>query len=236
MLANGGGRLLNGVMNNPLVPITEINALEASRSLLVSLNLDGNQRLLRSRNMSGVLQRYGDNLDDAQRYFESAQEQHQERTLGAFALRGAKDGEIIGMATIYPGLRLRQLHLPVPPAIAKGPLVQKHDTYDASIAAWAIGSNGREDLRRVYLGVADLALNSLGKYIKSEARPTGSMPFLWTTEPTDSPHFHFVYKVIKQAGLLPEKRPKRYDDAESRKRIPPVSQLYISRLSTITSR
>lgn len=230
MLAIVSRQVLNSQMNNTLTPITEVDSLEASRSLLVSLNLEGNQRLLRSRNFGGVLQRYGDNLTDGQRNFEQAQELHATQRLGAFVVRNSQD-ELVGMATIYPQLGLKKLMLPLPPVLARGPVSRSYE-YDANISAWAIGPNGREVLRTAYKDAATIAMSGLFRYAKADNRK----PFIWTVEPTDSPHFHFVDKVIREAGLTPENRPGLYDDQESRKRIPPISQLYLSKCSTLDHR
>ncbi len=191
-----------------LVPYTEFEAGDLAAQLHGAVR--GNMVELGDRNLVGVMLRYGYDLERAEAKVRKGQNEHDE--IGHFAVVDFM-GDVVGAASIYPGLPLRKLRLPLPPAAAVGPLAVEYPYADPNVHAWTVGPE-RDLLADAY---KDLVFRSMGTFKRADAKKP------WTIEPVASPKH--VHESIVLGGLEAVAT-RRYDDGESRRRVPPRSVLY----------
>ena len=174
-----------------------------------------NEVLLRARNLLGVVNRYGESIELAEQNVRRGQANIENGITQHYAVVN-EAGNVVGSASIYPDLRLRKLHLPIPPALAVPPLAVTYKYANPNIHAWT-DVDEEEVLVGAYRQLANM--NTIREPYDGE--PT-NVP--WTIEPSRSPKN--IHTAIKMAGLI--KVAKRlFDDGESRTKVPPISSLYI---------
>lgn len=199
-----------------LIPYTEFAPTELARQLndIVTLNT-GN---LAVRGLTGVISRYSD-IETAEQKVRKGQAEHAE--LGHFAIVNTA-GDVRGSASVYPSLILKKQHVPLPPFLAPSFLTDTYPKAGPNIHAW---TNGHET-ELLAAAYKDLVHITAGKW-KQEAGPKP-----WTVEPTRSPQD--IHEAIREGGL--EKiATRRFDDGESRRRIPVRSTLYARLFSEWTT-
>ena len=174
----------------------------------------GNEALLHSRNLLGVIARYGSSLELAEQKVRKGQAKHEQGSPYHYAVVN-EAGNVVGAASSYPDLRLRKLHLPIPPALAVPPLAVTFEYANPNIHAWT-DVKEEEVLVGAYKQLA--AMNSSGH---PYGEPTNAP---WTVEPIRSPKH--IHTALKMAGLS-RVATRLFDDGESRLKSPPTSSLYI---------
>ncbi|HEX8182245.1 MAG TPA: hypothetical protein VF575_01430 [Candidatus Saccharimonadales bacterium] len=206
-----------GDISRILIPYTEFDSFELAYQLhsVVAQSTD----LLLQRNLEGVIARYS-RLDEAENKIRKGQAEH--RDLGHFAVVNA-DGDVKGSASIYPGLPLKRQRIPLPPRIAISPLSKTFGNANPNIHAWT-SVDEEELLASAY---KELLLQSTG------GRQSEFTPKAWTVEPAHSSTG--IHAAIATSGLKTIGR-GRYDDGESRTKIPKISVLYANVYSEWGSR
>lgn len=199
-------RELTGI-NEVLVPYADFDASDLARQLhpLVTANAE----LLTLRGIGGVITRYG-NAETAEQKVRKGQAEHE--ILGHYAIVNTA-GNVRGAASVDPRLPLKKQHVPLPPVLARGLLVDTYPSAGPNIHAWT----AKEDTPLLTDAYKDLVLRTTGWYKGPDA------PKAWTVEPTRSPQT--IHQAITDGGL--EKvATRRFEDGESRHSIPPRSTLY----------
>ena len=172
------------------------------------------ESFLRTRNLLGVVARYGANLETAEQNVRRGQTNSETGITKHYALVN-KAGNVVGSASSYPDLPLRKLHLPIPPALAIPPLAETFKYANPNIHAWT-DVKEEEVLVGAYKQLA--AMNQSG-------RPYSAPTYApWTIEPIRSPKH--IHTALKMAGLT-RVATRLFDDGESRIKVPPISSLYI---------
>lgn len=208
-------------MSVELIPYSEFNS---SRDLAIQLHevVASNKPLLQERKLNGPIIRYGGSLRQGIEKVEKGQREHIAGELGHFAVVG-DSGDVIGSASIYPDLMLRKLRLPVPPVLAFGRLAVGYPYATPNIHAWV--ADGEGDLTDVYKNLVKLSRDM--KYRQRMNKPEFVNPWhvgsAWTVEPKSSPKE--VHDAIK-ATTLSKVATRRFDQGESRLRVPPRGTLY----------
>lgn len=181
-----------------------------------------NRLLLGQRRLFGPTLRYGGDLDTATENVEKGQREHRAGILGHFAVIGDY-GDVVGSASIYPDLRLRRLRLPIPAGLAFGRLAVKFDYATPNIHGWLGYDEG--NLTDLYSQL--LRLSRDGVYHKAIGEAALLRPWhngsAWTVEPSHSPHE--IHRQI-EASEIEKVATGRYDDSESKHKIPPKGTLY----------
>ena len=173
-----------------------------------------NTELLRARNLLGVIARYGAGLEDAEHNVRRGQANIKSGVTQHYAVVN-EAGNVVGAASSYPNLPLRKLHLPLPPALAIPPLAETFEYANPNIHAWTdVGEE--EVLVGAYKQLAYMAPTAA--YVEEPSNAP------WTIEPLRSPKH--IHTALQMAGLTKVAR-RRFDDGESRTKIPPISALYI---------
>lgn len=186
-----------------LVPYDQFDPEELAQRLnmLVTTSADA----LSVRGLAGIISRYSDLSIARQKVRKGQSEQD---SIGHFAVLDA-DGAVQGSASILPGLPLKKQELPLPPILGKGVPVEG---MDINVHAWT-SNNDPKVLFGAYRALID----------KANEWPEYDGPKIWTVEPVKSPKQ--IHDVISRSGLQ-EIETARFDDGESRSKIPPKSTLY----------
>lgn len=202
-------------MNTVLHPYSDFNQaerLELAGRLHDLVN--DNRELLHTRHLLGVIARYGQDVDLAERNIRIGQSISDQRGVQPYAIID-ETGDVQGTGSVYPGLPLRELRLPVPPRFAIRGISERMPRYfDLEIHAWT-DKNHIDLLSAAYTELLEPA---------RKFRTWLNLEVTWTTEPTRTPKS--VHEAIVSAGLR-ELRTSRYDDKESRHIVPPRSVLYV---------
>ena len=187
-----------------LIPYTEFAPSDLAQQL--SSLVIANTELLNVRGIHGVVSRYS-NLETAEQKVRKGQAEHD--SIGHFAVVNAL-GYVRGAASIYPELPLKKQRLPLPPILARGPLVDTFTNIGPNLHAWT----DQDDIDLLASAYNDLVnLTTI----------CSSITKIWTVEPTRSPED--IHQAIIKSGLR-KVATRRFDDGESRRRIPPRSTLY----------
>jgi hypothetical protein len=167
------------------------------------------QELLDTRHFWGVLARHSRTMNRSIAEVRRAAEAHQAKKFGAYAIIGTR-GDVLGMATSIPDLKLRRQISPLPPKFSR-PLGKLLSTFSLelhrtapNVAAWT-GINHKEALANSYYRVAELS-GYKG----------------WTIEPVRSPDF--IFRALQGANFL-KLGTHYYDDYESRHNLVPKAIL-----------
>jgi hypothetical protein len=199
-------------MSEILVPYTQFEAADLAHQLNEAV-LDSID-LLEQRNLHGVVARYGGRLSLAEVMVEKGQWDHLKVNPAHFAVMN-KDRDVIGAASIYPNLPLRKLHLPLPPKFTNRFLSDQFSYANPNISAWT-KSGEEEVLMEAYKQMVTMGTTPVSNGYMPHESP-------WTIEPIRSPRE--IHAVIALAGLT-KIATRRFDDGESKTRIPPRSTLY----------
>lgn len=209
-------------MSIELRPYTEFDSAQLAAQLHEAVV--SSESLLRQRNINGPIARYGGELALGIQNVEKGQEEHYYNELGHFAIIG-DSGDVVGAGSIYPDLKLRKLRLPLPTALATKHLLVKYPYAAPNIHAWVNDEQG--DLTEVYTDL--LEASKATQYCTDIVRVKGDFTdgkrpgIAWTLEPRRSPKF--VHDSI-QASRLKKVATRRFDDGESKRRIPPRGTVY----------
>jgi hypothetical protein len=168
-----------------------------------------NEDLLRARNMQGVINRYGADTSRGQQNHENGETYH-------YAVINDQ-GNVVGSASCFPDLRLRKMHLPLPAGLADhvSSLAETYPYANPNIHAWT-DIKEEEVLVGAYKQLAAMADKHRFMNEPHEAP--------WTIEPLKSPRH--IKTALKMAGLI-RVATRLFDDGESRRRVPPISSLYV---------
>ena len=199
-------------MTEVLVDYTQFEPLELATQLHEAVQ--GNEALLHTRNLLGVVARYGASLELAEQNVRRGQANIKTGITNHYAVVN-EAGNVVGAASSYPDLRLRKLHLPIPPALAVPPLAVTFKYANPNIHAWT-DIKEEEVLVGAYKQLADMNRSS-----EPYGKPT-NVP--WTIEPIRSPKH--IHTALKMAGLT-RVATRLFDDGESRIKVPPISSLYV---------
>lgn len=199
-------------MTEVLVDYTQFEPLELATQLHEAVQ--GNEALLQTRNLIGVVARYGASLELAEQNVRRGQTNTETGVTQHYAVVN-EAGNVVGAASSYPDLRLRKLHLPIPPALAVPPLAVTFKYANPNIHAWT-DVKEEEVLVGAYTQLANM--NTSGQ---PYGEPT-NVP--WTIEPIRSPKH--IRTALKMADLT-RVATRLFDDGESRLRVPPISSLYV---------
>lgn len=198
-------------MNELLVSYDQFEAPDLARQLngLVMQNQD----MLALRGLRGVIARYGVDEEYAENRIRRAQS-----SIGSvqhFAVVNDA-GNVFGAASYDHAMPLRKLHLPLPPALAFGPLVDDGYKYASpNVCGW-VDDRASDRLFAVY--------HDLRERVRVPSYDRDTVKLVpWTLEPTRSPDV--VHKAIIEAGFK-KVATRRFDDLESRRHIPPRQTLY----------
>ncbi len=205
-----------GGANAILVPYTEFEPVDLARQLHGLV--DANVTPLTLRGLRGVISRY-DDLDAAKRNVLQGQAEH--HRLGRFAIVN-EEGNVRGVASLHPDFPLRKLRLPIPPALARGPLTTTYPFAAPNVHAWTghiLNWRGRNEDFGALLAPAYKELVRMATPEQSDT----TTPRPWTAKPVRSPEF--VHEAIVEAGLA-KVATRRFDNGESRRRVPPRSTVY----------
>jgi hypothetical protein len=170
--------------------------------------------------------RYGQGAEAALENVTLGMAKHDSLKLGDFVVVSPDDPErVLGKASIYPSLSLRELRLPIPPGFARGPLAIRYPYAAPNIQAWVKG--GSEGLlSRVYQELSEIAERD--EYKPATETEEGSFSprnATWTIEAQTSPSY--VHDAILSVDGLQRVAARRFDDQEHHfRRVPPVSTLY----------
>lgn len=204
-----------------LVPYSDFDNPEDLAQQLHEAVLD-NWSLLKQRKLSGPIFRYGGDIDTATEKVEKGQREHLSGELGHFAVIG-NSGDVVGSASIYPDLELRKLRFPIPPVLAMGRLATRLPYATPNIHGW-IGYD-EDGLTEVYKQL--LKLSHQQPYHRNVTQTNLLTPWhggsAWTVEPAKSPHD--IHRMIR-ASKLQKVGTRRYDEGESKLKIPPRGTLY----------
>ncbi len=215
-------------MNDILVPVTEFGTaylVDRLRALI-----SDNSGLLLQRHIVGPTQRYGGSGDDAVRSVEALKINHEKHQPETFAvIDETEKDEVIGLATIYPGLPLGNMRLPLPAGIPKHERIGRYLGWTRvdypyathNLLAWTDGyPPNLNTLTQSPESTVASAYKALVNKVQSEAycdrRP-------WTIEPVDSPGY--IHRAIGGSGLA-KIATRRFEDNEDNRHIPPRSTLY----------
>jgi hypothetical protein len=199
-------------MTEVLVDYTQFEVTDLATQLHEAVV--ANEPLLHSRNLLGVIARYGASQELAEQNVRRGQTNIETGVTQHYAVVN-EAGNVVGSASSFPDLPLRKLHLPIPPALAVPPLAVTFKYANPNIHAWT-DVKEEEVLVGAYRQLA--AMNMSGT---PYGKPTESP---WTIEPIRSPRH--IHTALKMADLT-RVATRFFDDGESRKRIPPISSLYI---------
>lgn len=234
-------------MSEVLIPITQFNSAREQADLALrikSLVNDPEVRsLLQMRHLTGVLDRYPQTRSRKKkkekrekkdvavsvRRVADAREQHRKGNVGSYAVL-ASSGDVIGMASVIPGLRLRRHRTPLPKPLSRGVLREQIAVAGPEITAWTHEAMPRDELemKDSRLSKAYRALLAPGGPVEEFAAIHDiASPNAWTIEPTRVPDG--IHRAILLSGLRPRGHEGRYDDAEPERLAYPVSVLYCAR-------
>lgn len=215
-----------------LRPYTEFKADELASQL--GEVVVQNKGLLAARNLVGVIDRYGHDFELAKSKVEKGQREHAQGELGHYAIIGIS-GDVIGSASVYPGLTLRKLRLPIPAGIGRrySALAVDYPYARPNIHAWA--AEDEDVLADAYQALATIGLSDLSNRnrltLSQVARREGiALPSYlhqgaaWTVEPHRSPSD--IHESITAKSGLKKVATKRFDDGENGLKIPPRGILY----------
>jgi hypothetical protein len=195
------------------------------------VNEPATKRLLRARHLPGVQARHTGDVDASVRNLQRARKHHQEKTLGLYAVMNER-GDVAGLASIYPRLPLKQQRGPIWPMLAFGPLSKDVTPNGPDVTVWTneildvSNHNPTDEKGTQSMAMATLLHDAYEQLISPEGPVSelcGPEANAWTIEPSRAPQW--VHVAIQYAGLKP-RQSARFDDAESRKMIPPQSLLY----------
>jgi len=199
-------------MSEVLVDYTQFEPLELATQL--HKTVQGNEALLQTRNLLGVVARYGASLELAEQNVRRGQANTKAGITNHYAVVN-ETGNVVGAASSYPDLRLRKLHLPIPPALAIPPLAVTFKYANPNIHAWT-DVREEEVLMNAYK-----QLTTMNRSGRPYGKPT-NVP--WTIEPIRSPkHIHTVLNMADLTRVAT----RLFDDGESKSKIPLFSSLYI---------
>lgn len=198
-------------MGAQIVSYSQFPPLELAHQLHDAVR--GNEQLLRTRNLQGVVDRYGASPELAEQNVRRGQINNGAGETRHYAVVDGT-GDVVGAASIYPGLPLSRLRLPIPSALAIPPLVEKFPYANPNIHAWA--TVGEEEvLAGAYKLLADIVTS------RADIEP---VDVAWTIEPRRSPRT--IHAALSMAGLT-RVATRLFSDDESRRRAPRPSVLYV---------
>lgn len=148
-----------------------------------------NSRLLRRRRLGGVVARYGDTLDLAKEKVEKGQHETTTGELEHFAVLN-REGQVRGGASIFPGLELTCMKLPIHPRLLPGFFKRRFPHANPNVSAWE--ADGNEKL-------LSSAYKELVARVPQYIPASGIRDIPWTTEPLLSPPY--VKRAIVASGL-----------------------------------
>jgi hypothetical protein len=227
------------VKTNPfvLIPVTEFNAAELGCQVNGLVENEQTRAMLAARHLIGVLVRHSGDVDSSIESMKRAQAKHKAGEMAVMAVVAPK-GDVMGMATADPNIRLRRLARitkRLPPAVVSWPFAQTQKGYSPNIAAWTteplIPRHAPRLLEDSYRELVaswghsfDVFAGPDYKELEFSERMYYSRAFNpWTIEPgfKNSP----VHLAIQNAGL--ELQDDGYfDDNEDRHHAVPFSRLY----------
>lgn len=202
-------------MTEVLIPYSEFSASELGGRLHEIVT--ENRKLLAARHLLGLLDRYGADIDTAVAKVSKGQSEDNPRHFAVVD----EAGDVQGSASIFEGLPLGKLRLPMPAGLARRSpgLYTTYPYASHNIHAWT--REGQSDV----LANAYSALANNFKYdirtVSFSLWRRGMWP--WTIEPVRAPRY--IHEVILDAGLA-KVASRRFDDGESGHAIPPRSTLY----------
>lgn len=205
-------------MNEVLKPYSDFGASDLAHQLNEAV--EASYKLLEARDLLGPVACYGTYLEVAEANVKKGQHEAKPRHFAVVS----DSGDVVGAASINDNLDLRKLHLPVPVAVARGPLMTNYPYAKPNLAAWTI-PEAEEALARAYLELVDMTKPAPNSYAGRSAlyRVVEPKTEPWALEPARSPRF--VHEAIAQAGLI-KVATRRYDAGESSRRIPRRGTLY----------
>jgi hypothetical protein len=210
-----------GIMSIELKPYSDF---ESARDLALQLHeaVRSSEAILRQRDLPGPLARYGGELALATANVEKGQHEHLRAELGHYAVIG-DSGDVIGSASVYPGLRLRKLRLPIPAGLAQGWLAVEFPYATPNVHAWI--KDGEDGLADAYKQLLPLSRADAyhRRIVGTELQNPWHSGAAWTVEPRQSPRW--VHRAISSTRLQ-RVATRRFDEGESRKKVPKRGTLY----------
>lgn len=178
-------------MNEVLRPFGDFGAEELAAGLYAAATYKGG--LLPSRNLTGVMQRYGVGPDRA---LESAiADQQEDGPVTRYAIVSSEE-QIVGAAAINWQSRIYRQRfdnlLPPIKYLTERPVSRLNVT----VKAWT----RRRDLEYLRRGYQDIAATAREVISKNLTDPRLPQPDVWTIEPRDAPHF--VHQAVREAGFV----------------------------------
>ncbi len=202
-------------MNSLLRPYSEFpNSHNLAENLQFAVGAA--KDILKQRNLRGAIKRYGAGFDLAQEKAEKGIHEHRAGVLGHYAVIGS-EGKVVGAASIFPNLRLRKVHLPIPSRFVrwtKEPLTVEATPGGPAINGWSYEQGLLPD---VYNELANMAT----KYLREEDE------VIWTTEPTG---VDLAHQAIQAADFIPQETARFYDgEKQPWLKATPLSTLYVQK-------
>lgn len=219
-----------------LQPITQFTSPrdmgDVAARIMSMVNTSDIRKLLQKRHLTGVLERFPqtakpskDDITAAARRIQKARERHRQGAVGTYVVMDGK-GEIAGLATVIPNLRLKRHRTIMPKHFSLGILQEKISVAGPEITAWTSepSPSGGNNVANSRLGLAYEALLVPGGPTEQFTGRNNMRPNPWTIEPQRAPSW--IHAAIVKSGLNPRSTEARYDDGEPENFWYPYSKLY----------